>query len=254
MTMTPGSHAADLADPATIGARAAERALRRRGPRKVETCRVPVIYEARAAASLVGHLAAAINGASVARKTSFLREKMGARLFRSGVTIIDDPLRPRGAASRPFDGEGVAQQKRALIEDGHLTTWLLDVASANELGLTSTGHATRSASAPPSPAATNLHLAAGSTTPAEMIRSIGTGLYVTDMIGHGVNPVTGDYSRGCSGFWIEKGELAFPVSEVTIAGNLIEMFAQMTPASDLEFRHGTSAPSVLVEGLTLAGL
>ncbi len=203
-------HAADLDDPATIGTKAAERALRRRGPRKVETCRVPVLFEARAAGSLVSHLTSAINGASVARKTSFLREKMGAQLFKPGITIIDDPLRPRGLASRPFDGEGVAQASRAVIEDGRLTTWLLDVASAQELGLTSTGHASRSASSPPSPAATNVHLKAGTTSPADMIKAIGTGLYVTDMIGHGVNPVTGDYSRGCSGFWIEKGELAFP--------------------------------------------
>jgi PmbA protein len=247
-------HGRDLRDPALIGGEAAERAVRRLNPRKVKTCKVPVIFEARAAASLISHFAGAVNGQAIARKTSFLREKMGQSLFKPGVSIIDDPLRPRGLRSRPFDGEGAVQQALALIDDGRLTSWLLDSSSARELGLIANGRASRGTGGPPSPGATNLHLTAGTQSPEDMIKAIGTGLYVTDLIGQGVNPVTGDYSRGCSGYWIENGELTFAVSEVTIAGNLIDIFAQLTPANDLEFLNGTNSPSVLVEGLTLAGL
>ncbi len=248
------THASDLADPAVIGAEAGRRAVRRLNPRKVKTCKVPVIFEARAAASLVGHLAGALNGVSVARKTSFLRDKMGESLFRPGVSVIDDPLRARGPRSRPFDGEGVAQAPLHLIDNGVLRHWLLDTASANELGLATNGRAGRGTGGPPSPGTSNLHLTAGTQSPEAMIKAIGTGLYVTDLIGQGVNPVTGDYSRGCSGFWIENGELTYPVSEITIAGHLVAMFTSLTPANDLEFLHATNAPSVLVEGMTLAGL
>jgi PmbA protein len=246
-------HRADLDAPEAIGRSAGERAVRRLDPRKVATCKVPVIFDPRMAASVVGHLAGAINGQAVARKTSVLRDKLGQRVFRPGIAIVDDPLRPRGLASRPFDGEGIGARRMAVIEDGVLTSWFLDSASARELGLKSTGHASRGVGGPPSPGATNLHLAAGTETPEALIGSIKEGLYVTDLIGSGVNMVTGDYSRGCSGFWIENGEIGYAVAEITIAGNLIDIFANLTPANDLTFRHATNAPTILVEGLTIAG-
>jgi PmbA protein len=246
-------HRADLDDAESVGRRAGERAVRRLHPRKVDSRKVPVVFEPRQAASFAGYLAGAANGQSVARKTSFLREKLGQRVFRPGVSIIDDPLRPRGPRSRPFDEEGVATRRLALVEDGVLASWLLDTATARELGLRSTGHATRGIGAPPSPGATNLYLSAGTTSPDDMIASIRDGLYVTDMIGHGVNMVTGDYSRGCSGYWIENGELAYPVAEITIAGNLVDMFARLVPANDLVLKRGVDAPTVLIEGLTVAG-
>jgi PmbA protein len=246
-------HAADLDAPEKIGRSAGERAVARLNPRKVATTRVPVVYDKRVASSLIGHLAGAINGAAVARKTSFLKDKLGERLFRPGINIIDDPMRSRGQRSRPFDGEGVAGGRLALIEDGTLTTWLLDSATARELGLVTTGHASRGVSSAPSPSVTNLHLEAGSASPEDLMSDIREGFLVTSLIGMGVNQVTGDYSRGASGVWIENGRPTYPVSEVTIAGNLVEMFASLIPANDLEFRHGTNAPTVRVEGLTVAG-
>jgi PmbA protein len=214
---------------------------------------VPVVVDRRVAGSLIGHLASAINGSAVARKTSFLRDKLGQRLFKSGIRIIDDPLRKRGLRSRPFDAEGVAVKPLAVIEDGVLMSWFLDSATARELKLSTTGHAQRGVSSAPSPSASNLHLAAGNDAPAALIGDIAEGFYVTDLIGMGVNQVTGDYSRGASGFWIENGVLGYPVSEVTIAGNLVDVFAALTPANDLEFRYGINAPTVRLEGLTVAG-
>ncbi len=246
-------HAADMEGPATIGRRAGERAVKRLNPRKVTTRRVPIVYDTRVAGSLVGHLSSAINGASIARKTSFLREKLGQKIFAAGIDIIDDPLRPRGLRSRPFDAEGVAGQKRKLIEDGVLKTWLLDCATARELELETTGHAQRGVSSTPSPGASNLHMAPGDKTPDQLIAEIEDGFFVTDMIGMGVNLVTGDYSRGAAGFWIENGECTFPVSEVTIAGHLFDIFASITPANNLSFRYGTNAPTLRVEGMTVAG-
>jgi PmbA protein len=246
-------HAADLDAPDKIGRVAGERAIKRLNPRKVETRRVPVVFDPRVAGSLVGHLASAINGASIARKTSFLKDKLGQRLFRSGIRIIDDPLRKRGQRSHPFDGEGVAGRKLAVIDDGVLTSWFLDSATARELGLVTTGHAARGVSSAPSPSPTNLHLETGKSSPQELVAAIEDGFYVTDLIGMGTNLVTGDYSRGASGLWIEKGELTFPVSEVTIAGHLNDIFASLEPANDLEFRYGTNSPTVRVEGLTVAG-
>jgi PmbA protein len=246
-------HAADLESPGTIGRRAGERAARRTNPRKVATRRVPVIFEPRVASSIVGHLAGAVNGASVARRTSFLRDRLGEQLFPPNITIIDDPLRKRGQRSRPFDGEGVAVRRLALVEKGVLKSWLLDSATARELNLSTTGHAQRGVSSAPSPGATNLHLEPGTTTPEQLIAETGEGLYVTDLIGSGANLVTGDYSRGASGFWIENGSLSYPVSEITIAGHLSDMFRTLTPANDLEFRYGTNAPTLRVEGLTVAG-
>src|SRR5581483_126346 len=246
-------HAGDLEAPEKIGRRAAERAIARLNPRKVSTRKVPVVFDPRVAGTLVSHLASAVNGSSVARKTSFLRDKMGAKLFSDRIRIVDDPLRKRGLRSRPFDGEGVAGRKLALVEDGVLRSWLLDSATARELGLVSTGHAQRNASSVPSPSPTNLHLEPGPLTPDALIADIVDGFYVTDLIGVGANMVTGDYSRGASGFWIENGNRTYPVSEVTIAGHLLEMFRTMVPADDLEFRYGTNAPTLRVEGLTVAG-
>jgi PmbA protein len=246
-------HASDLDGAQAIGRRAGERAVKRLNPRKVATRRVPVVFDSRISGSLVGHLASAANGSSVARKTSFLREKLGEKIFASGIDIVDDPLRPRGLRSRPFDAEGIAGRRRNLVEDGVLKTWILDCATARELNLETTGHAQRGVSSTPSPGASNLHLVAGSKSPDELIADIEDGFYITDMIGMGVNLVTGDYSRGASGFWIEKGERTYAVSEVTIAGHLSEMFASLVPANDLVFRYGTNAPTLRVEGMTVAG-
>jgi PmbA protein len=246
-------HGADLDTPEKVGRSAGERTVERLNPRKVETKRVPVVFDRRVAGSLVGHLAGAINGAAVARKTSFLRDKLGQRLFKPGISVLDDPLRKRGLRSRPFDAEGVATKRLAVIEDGVLASWFLDCATARELGLATTGHAQRGVSSTPSPGPSNLHLSPGTDTPDALIADIAEGFYVTDLIGMGVNQVTGDYSRGASGFWIENGKRSYPVSEVTIAGSLIDMFKALSPANDLEFRFGTNAPTVRVEGLTVAG-
>jgi PmbA protein len=246
-------HASDLDSPEQVGRKAGERAVERLNPRKVTTRRVPVVFDRRVAGSLVNHLATAINGSAVARKTSFLKDRLGERLFAPGIRIVDDPLRRRGLRSRPFDAEGVAGRPFALVEDGVLQSWLLDCATARELGLATTGHAQRGVSSTPSPGASNLHLQAGTLGPDELIGDIEEGFYVTDLIGMGVNSVTGDYSRGAAGFWIEKGRRTYPVSEVTIAGHLAEMFRTLTPANDLEFRFGTNAPTVRIEGLTVAG-
>ncbi|WGS28862.1 TldD/PmbA family protein [Bradyrhizobium sp. ISRA464] len=250
---TSALHASDLDSPATVGRKAGERAVARSNPRKVETCKVPVIYDPRVAGSIIGHLVGAINGASIARKTSFLKDRLGEQLFSKTIRIIDDPLRVRGLRSQTFDAEGVKVKKTALIDDGVLTTWILDSATARELGLVTTGHAHRGVSSSPSPGSYNLHLEPGTVTPKELISDIKQGFYVTDLIGSGVNGVTGDYSRGASGFWIENGEITYPVSEVTIAGHLLPMFKSLVAANDLEFRYGVNAPTLRIEGLTLGG-
>jgi PmbA protein len=246
-------HASDLESPEKIGRTAGERAVKRINPRKVTTRKVPVVFDPRVAGSLVGHLASAANGAAVARKTSFLRDKMGQKIFADGIRIIDDPLRKRGQRSHPFDGEGVAGKALALIDDGCLRSWLLDCGTARELNLVTTGHAQRGASTTPSPGPSNLHMEPGKLTPDQLIADIKDGFYINDLIGMGANMVTGDYSRGASGFWIENGKLTYPVSEVTIAGHLLEIFRNLTPASDLEFRYGINAPTLRLEGLTVAG-
>src|SRR5271166_5756241 len=246
-------HGADLDAAEKVGRTAGERTVERLHPRKVETRRVPVVFDRRVAGSLIGHLAGAINGTAVARKTSFLKDQLGERLFKPGVRVLDDPLRKRGLRSRPFDAEGVAGQLLAVVEDGALKSWLLDCATARELGMVTTGHAQRGVSSVPSPGSTNMHLFPGAETSDELIGDIAEGFYITSLIGAGVNQVTGDYSRGASGFWIEKGRRSFPVSEVTVAGNLIDMFRTLSPANDLEFRFGIDAPTVRVEGLTVAG-
>jgi PmbA protein len=246
-------HAVDLERAEAVGRSAGERAICRLNPRKVATRRVPVIFDWRVAGSLVRHLAGAANGGSVARKTSFLRDKRGERIFARGIDVIDDPLRKRGLRSRPFDAEGVATSVRKIVDDGVLQNWLLDCATARELNLQTNGHARRGVSSTPAPAPTNLHLSAGGKSPGELIGEITDGFFVTDLIGMGVNLISGSYSRGASGFWIENGELTFPVSEVTIAGRLLDMFESLEPANDLHFRFGTNAPTLRVEGLTVAG-
>lgn len=246
-------HLADLDDATAIGRNAGERAVRRLNPTRPKTARLPVVYDPRVSSGLIGHLASAINGAGIARGTSFLKESMGQRIFAPGITITDDPRRRRGLRSKQFDGEGVPTRARNFIEDGILTSWVLDSRSARQLGLTTTGHAARGTGGPPSPGTTNLFMHPGKLSPAELMADITLGLYVTELIGMGVNAVTGDYSRGAAGLMIRNGALAEPVSEVTIAGRLQDMFANLTPADDLRFRRGTDAPTIRVEGLTMAG-
>jgi len=238
-------HGGDLDGADVVGKRAGERAVSKLNPRKMQSQAVPIVYDQRVSSGLVGHFVGAISGASIARGVSFLKDRMGQKIFAAGINIVDDPHRPRGLRSKPFDGEGVANKRRALIENGVLTTWLLDCASARQLGLQTTGHAARGTGGPPSPAPTNLYMEAGSVTPDSLISDIKSGFYVTELMGMGVN--------GASGFWIENGKIAYPVAEVTIAGNLKDMFANLVPANDLEFRHATNAPTIRVEGMTVAG-
>ena len=242
-----------LAAATDIGVKAGERAVRRLNPKKVKSQKAPVVFDQRIAGGLIGHLSQAVLGSGVARGTSFLKDAMGELVFSKGVSVIDDARMTGGLASKPFDGEGVATAKRAVIKNGKLASWLLDSRSARQLGLASTGHAARGTAHAPSPASSNLFLAAGRQTPEELIGGIGNGLLVTELMGMGVNPVTGDYSRGAAGFWIENGQITWPVSEITIAGNLREMFARLTPASDLVFNGATNAPTVLIGEMTIAG-
>jgi PmbA protein len=237
-------HGADLEDPASLGRSAAERALARLNPARPKTAKLPVLFHPRVSGSFLGHLSSAINGAAIARGTSFLKDSMGAQIFAPGIRIIDDPLRVRGRRSRPFDREGQPGQSRAFIEDGVLTSWILDTRSANQLGLKTTGN---------SGGTSNFYLEAGALSPAELMADITEGIFVTEMIGMGVNGITGDYSRGAAGFMIRNGALAEPVAEFTIAGNLREMFLHLTPANDLVFKRGTDAPTLRIDGMTLAG-
>lgn len=243
----------DLADPEELGRSAADRALKKLGARKPPSAKLPVIFDPRISGGLVRHLTSAINGSAIARGTSFLKDRMGEQVMAGGITIIDDPHRARGLASKPFDAEGLANRRRALVEDGVLQSWVLDLRTGRQLGLPSTGNASRGTGGPPGPSTTNLHLEPGSVSRADLIGGIEQGLLVTSVMGMGVSTVTGDYSRGASGFWIEKGEIAYPVNEVTIAGNLKDMFMNMTPADDLEFKYATNAPSIRVDGMTIAG-
>jgi PmbA protein len=246
-------HFEDLMAAAKVGRNAGKFVVRRLNPRKAQSARVPVIYDRRVSGGLIGHLASAINGRAVARGTSFLKDKMGAKIFADGIRILDNPHRKRGLGSRPFDAEGLPTKRYAVIDDGHLTTWLLDLAAARQLKLKPTGHASRGTSGPPSPTTSNFYLEKGKRSVDELIGDIKSGLFITDLIGFGVNGVTGDYSRGASGFWIENGKLGWPVSGITVAGNLKDMFLNMTPANDLQFKGATNAPTVRIEGLTVAG-
>ncbi|MEL6503882.1 MAG: metallopeptidase TldD-related protein [Pseudomonadota bacterium] len=245
-------HFTDLRHGAEIGRKAGEKAVARLNPRQVKTQTATVIFDPRMARGLVGHVAGALNGASVVRKTSFLRDRMGEVALGPQITIVDEPHLRRGAASRPFDGEGVANDDLTLVKDGRIENWLLDGRNARALDRITNGRANRAGSGT-SPGSTNLTLLPGATSRADMIGSVKSGFYVTELIGQGVNMVTGDYSRGASGFWIENGKLTFAVSEVTIAGKLQDMFARMVPADDLEKRFGTNAPTIAIEGMTIAG-
>lgn len=243
---------ADLDDAELIGRSAGERAAARVNPRKVKTgANVTVVFDPRAARGLIGHLVSAINGASVARKTSFLKDMMSKQVAIAGLTLVDNPFVARGPGSRPFDGEGVSVGPLTMVEDGILQQWYLTTAVGRELGLKSNGRASRGGGV--SPSSTNVIVAPGRQSAQELIASVGNGFYVTELIGQGVNGLTGEYSRGASGFWIENGKLSFPVSEVTIASNLKDMFKRMTLANDIDAKFSIAAPTIAVEGMTLAG-
>lgn len=241
-----------LPGPEGIGRLAAERALAALSPRRPPAGRVPVMFDARIAPGLIGHLAAAANGASVARGASWLRGRMGEAVLPEGIDLIEDPTIPRGPASRPFDAEGLPARRRPLVEDGRLARWVLDCASARQLGLAFSGNARRGTGGPPTPGITNLRLTEGSRSRAELLGEMGTGLLVTSMIGASINPTTGAYSRGASGFWVEGGEIAYPVNEITVAGSLPDVLRTIVPADDADPHKAVSAPSLLVEGLTVA--
>lgn len=245
--------AADMPGAEEIGARAAERALARLGAVKPPTGAFPVVFDERVASSLIGHLVMAANGSMIVRGTSWLRDRLGAQVLPKGMSVIEDPHRRRISGSRPFDGEGLPTRRRALVEDGVLTGWTLDLATGRKLGLPSTANASRGAGAPPSPATTNIDLTPGAFTRQDLLAQMGTGLLVTSLIGSTINPTTGDYSRGASGFWVEGGEIRHPVNECTIAGNLLDMLKTLVAANDAKEHHGTRVPSLLVEGLMLAG-
>ncbi|MGB0750017.1 MAG: TldD/PmbA family protein [Magnetospiraceae bacterium] len=250
---TAAVHAEDLRDPADVGRSAGEKAVKRLNPQKAATAQVPVVYDPRAGRGLLRSFAGAISGSSVARGTSFLKDSMGTAIFNPAITVVDDPHRLRGYRSKPIDAEGLANGRRDLVAAGVLQGWVLDLATARQLGLQSTGNASRGVGGPPSPSASNLYIAAGDKSPEELMKDIKSGFYVTETMGFGVNGVTGDYSQGASGYWIENGEIAFPVSELTIAGNLKDMFKAMLPANDLEFLYGTDVPTLVVDGMTVAG-
>jgi PmbA protein len=246
-------HFEDLDDAETLGRTAGERTVRRLNPAKLASGVMPVVFDPRVGGSLVGHLLSAITGSAIARKTSFLLGREGERIFPEAITIRDNPHKRRGLRSKIFDGEGVATRASDLVAAGQLTGWLMDSASARQLGLQPTGHASRGVGGPPGASATNVDLLAGALSREQLIRDIKRGLYVTELIGQGVNPVTGDYSRGASGFIIENGEITEPVAEITIAGNLIEMFRTLVAANDLQQRRAMNVPTIRIEGLTIAG-
>jgi PmbA protein len=243
----------DLPTPESIGLEAGRRAVGRLGARKIESTTAPVIFENRLAASLLSPLIGAINGAAIARGTSFLKDQLGQPLFAKGVSVIDDPHRVRGLGSSPFDDEGVANRRTAIIDDGVLTTWMLNSATARQLGMGSTGHASRGLAGPPGVSTSNLTLTPGTRSLAELMADAGAGLLVTSMFGPSLNGNTGDWSVGCSGFWFEGGVIAYPVAEITVAGNLKDMYGRLVPGADLEIRGSSNAPSLLVDALAIAG-
>ena len=243
----------DLKDGEKIGREAAKKTLARIGAKKPVTGQYPVIFDPRVSRSIASHFASAINGSSIARKTSFLKDSLNNKIANESVTLIDDPFLKRGLGSRLFDAEGLGTSKHVLIKDGVLENWLLDLSSARQLNILPTANAKRGISGPPAPGITNLILLPGEASPESIISSISNGFYVTDMIGSSVSMVTGDYSRGASGFWIKNGELSTPITEATIAGNLKDMFMTLKPANDLDFSHSINCPTLLIEGMTIAG-
>lgn len=246
-------HACDLPSAADIGELAGKRAVARLDPRPMTSGARPVVFSPRVGGSLVGHLLGAINGAAIARKASFLLGREGEQIFAPGIVIRDDPHRPRGLRSRPFDGEGLPTASRALVEDGRITGWMMDSAAARQLGLAPTGHAARGHGGAPGVSAGNVTIEPGACGVAELIGDIADGVYITELIGQGVNGVTGDYSRGASGLRIVNGEFAGPVAGITIAGNLLDMFARLSAADDLEIYRGIDVPTLRVDGMTVAG-
>ena len=246
-------HLPELDGAAATGRLAGERAVARLGATRLPSGPMPVVFDPRVSGSLIGHLLGAISGPAIARRTSFLLDRLGEPVFAPGIDIFDDPHRLRGSRSRAFDGEGLPTAPRALVRDGVLTGWLMDSASARQLGLDPTGHAARGVGGAPGVSASNVHLAPGATSRDALLGGIVRGFYLTELIGMGVNGVTGDYSRGAGGFLIENGELTTPVAEVTIAGNLREMFRNLVAADDLSFRYAVNTPTLLVEGMTVAG-
>jgi|TARA_B110000459_G_C16575969_1_gene478762 PmbA protein len=246
-------HHEDLTNPEEIGANAARLTLKRLNPRKVNSCKTSVVFDKRISSDIIRYVAGAISGNSITRGTSFLKDSLNKQIFRKDISIIDDPKITRGLKSSLFDGEGVRNQKTELVSNGVLKTWLLNTATAKKLNLKTTGHASRSVGSPPGTGTTNLFMANGMLSYDDLVGSINNGFYATELIGMGINLITGDYSMGASGFWIENGELAYPVSEVTIASNLTEMFLNLSAANDLEFKFGSNAPTICIEGMTLAG-
>ncbi|MCW1382171.1 TldD/PmbA family protein [Novosphingobium sp. KCTC 2891] len=246
-------HAADLLSPAEIGRLAGTRTVARLNPGRVKSGTCAVVFDPRVGGSLVGHLLGAMSGASIARRASFLLDRDGAQLFDSAITITDEPHRQRGPRSRPFDGEGLPTATRKLVDGGRLTGWLMDSAAARQLGAAPTGHASRGGSGAPHVTASNVVLQPGSVSPAALMADIKDGIYVTELIGQGVNGVTGDYSRGASGFRIVNGEIAGPIAEFTVAGNLIEMFAALVAADDLDIHRGIDVPTLRIDGMSVAG-
>jgi PmbA protein len=241
----------DLESAADIGYRAGTRAVARLNPTRPKPGKYPVLFDPRVSSTLIGHFAGAIGGSSIARKTSFLLDKLGARIFAEGVSIVDDPLRLRGLRSRPFDGEGVRVSRQELVSGGVLKTWIAESAAARQLGIAPTGHAARGVGGSPGASPSNLYLEPGKRSRAELLAAFPEAVLIIELIGQGVNPVTGDYSRGAVGFMVRGGEIAEPVAEITIASNLIDMFATLEPGSDLEFRRGVDAPTLLVPEMTV---
>ena len=246
-------HISDLLAPSEVGKSSAEKAIKRLNPRKIQSCKTPVIFDKRISDDLIGYLASAVSGNSIARGTSFLKDSLGKQIFSKEINIIDDPKIPKGLGSRPFDGEGLRTNKKEIVKNGVLETWLLNTSTAKKLNLRSTGNASRGVGSPPGISTSNLFMANGIHSYDDMIKSTNSGFYATELIGMGVNIVTGDYSMGASGLWIENGEIQYPVSEITIASNLKDMFLNLSAANDLEFKARSNAPTIRVENMTLAG-
>jgi PmbA protein len=243
----------DMIPAREVGKKAAELTVKKLNPRKVKSCKAPIIFDRRVSKGLVSSFCSAINGSGIVKKSSFLSDKLEQRILPEFISIYDDPTLEKGLSTEPFDAEGIRGEKMVLVENGVLKNWILDIRSATKLGLKTNGRASRGISSNPSPYSTNVYMTAGKISAADMVKDIKEGLYLTDVFGMGVNNVTGDYSQGASGFWIENGEIAYPVSEITIAGNLLDMFKSLTPANDLEMRYSKNAPTLRIDGMTIAG-